>query len=226
MSMNRVALIVAGGSGLRFAAEQPKQFLELNGLPILMHTLYAFEKAGITEQILVLPETQIDHWQTLCNRHRFTLPHRIVVGGKNRFESVRNGLKLVPDHALVAIHDGVRPLISPELIRQTYQEAEKFGSAIAVVALKDSIRQKAPEGRSHSVDRAAYVLVQTPQTFISTQIKKAFEQAPDDRFTDDAGVYESLFPEIHLVEGDYRNIKITTPEDLLVAESLMGSGKV
>jgi 2-C-methyl-D-erythritol 4-phosphate cytidylyltransferase len=217
--MKSVALIVAGGSGTRMGATLPKQFLLLQGKPVLMHTLTRFNAAGC-ELILVLPESQISFWKSLCSEHGFSLPHIIISGGQTRFQSVKNGLAHITEDCIVAIHDGVRPCIDADTIDRTIEGAHKNGNAIAAVQLKDSIRYKTDED-NHSVDRSHYMLIQTPQTFRSALIQKAYEQPESSQFTDDASVLEQTGVAIHLVEGNYRNIKITTPEDMLVAEVLI-----
>lgn len=215
--MKSFALIVAGGSGTRMGAELPKQFLVLAGKPVLMHTLERFSQYGC-ELIVVLPESQLDFWKSLCTEYAFNLPHTVVVGGATRFHSVQNGLKQVPEGVLVAIHDGVRPCISREVIHRSFQMAGIRGNAVAVVRPKDSLRLVNDDEDNHSVNRDYYRQIQTPQTFQSSLIKEAYAQIPQSHFTDDAGVLETAGHAIHLFEGDYRNIKITTPEDLQVAE--------
>lgn len=220
--MNQYALIVAGGRGLRMGSELPKQFMELKGLPVLMHTIMAFQAIENISIILVLPEDQFIFWKQLCAKHNFSVPHQLVIGGHTRFESVRNGLQLITDlDAIVAIHDGVRPLISKEVIIESLKVAQIKGNAIAVVACKDSIRKQELTG-NHSVNRANYYLVQTPQTFNFGLIQNAYAKASHDNFTDDAGVLEEGGGEINMIAGSYRNIKITTPEDIIVAEALIG----
>ncbi len=220
--MNKYALVVAGGRGSRMGAEIPKQFLLLKGLPVLMHTLKAFRSIDDIHLILVLPEDQIMYWNQLCAKHNFSLPHQIVAGGETRFQSVKNGLQSISDsEALVAIHDGVRPLVSIDIIKESYKLAQQVGNALTIIPLKDSIRMQTDKG-SVSVNRSDYFLVQTPQTFRLSEIKTAYENAPElNTFTDDASVIEAIGAEIHLVQGDYKNIKITTPEDLLFAEALL-----
>lgn len=215
--MKRYALIVAGGSGTRMGATVPKQFLNLKGKPILMHTLHAFASARVDEIILVLPEAFLENWHSLCRSHQFIIPHKTVIGGNTRFASVQAGLRLVEDQALVAIHDGVRPVIQGPLIQNGFETALEHGSAIAALPLKDSIRVRTTEGHTESVNRADYFMVQTPQTFQSSLIKKAYDQQYAATFTDDAGVFETLKKEVTLIQGDYKNIKITTPEDLAIA---------
>ncbi len=218
--MQQYALIVAGGSGSRMGVELPKQFLLLAGKPVLMHTLEIFDQAQCSI-VLVLPQSQIAYWKQLCSEYHFTIPHEIIAGGATRFDSVKNGLTLVPENVLVAIHDGVRPCITQAVIGRTFDMAKNKGNAIAVVKPKDSIRVLDDED-NHNVNREYYRLIQTPQTFQSSLIKQAYAQVTQRHFTDDAGVLEASGHAIHLVEGDYRNLKITTPEDMLVAEVFFG----
>jgi 2-C-methyl-D-erythritol 4-phosphate cytidylyltransferase len=217
--MQKHALIVAGGSGTRMKSDLPKQFISLNGMPILMHTLKAFSFNDVTIT-LVLPEAQMSFWKELCQKHAFFLPHQLVPGGLTRFESVKNGLSQLPEMGLVAIHDGVRPIIAQEIIEASFTEALLKGNAIVSVPLKDSIREVSGNG-NRAVERANYRLIQTPQTFQLPLIKKAFETPYSDAFTDDASVLEHAGEEINLIEGDYHNIKVTTPEDLMIAESFL-----
>ena len=221
MIKQKIALIVAGGKGERMNANIPKQFLEIQGKPILMHTLEAFYRFDVTIQlILVLPSVQIEFWDGLCKKHAFTLPHQIIEGGNARFYSVKNGLDIITKPSLVAVHDGVRPLVSLETIARCFEAAEKFDAAIPVVDLVDSIRHITKTG-SQSVDRNLYKLVQTPQVFDSKLLKEAYEQDFSPLFTDDASVIEALGKPIHLVEGNRENIKITTEFDLRIAETLL-----
>ncbi|OEK06289.1 2-C-methyl-D-erythritol 4-phosphate cytidylyltransferase [Roseivirga misakiensis] len=218
--MQRYAIIVAGGSGKRMQSELPKQFLELAGKPILMHTLEAYYYEQ-TEIILVLPVKELTQWKSLCIQHNFDIPHRIVEGGTSRFRSVQNGLSAIENTTgLVAIHDGVRPLIKRSIISESYRIADEKGNAITAVAAKDSLREIGDWGNK-AVDRSKFQIIQTPQTFRIELIKKAFETKEQDTFTDDASVLENSGERIHLIEGDYSNIKITTPEDLRIAESLL-----
>jgi 2-C-methyl-D-erythritol 4-phosphate cytidylyltransferase len=219
--MQKYVVIVAGGSGTRMKREIPKQFIPVAGKPILMHTLDAFyQVSSQINIILVLPESQLLGWKSLCAQYNFTLPHITTTGGKTRFHSVKNGLAQITGQGLVAIHDGVRPLVTPKIILNSFAMAEKQGNAVTAVALKDSIRW-AKESENKVVNRNEYQLIQTPQTFRVSLIKKAFEQDYDPRFTDDATVLEATGAKINLIEGDYSNIKITTPEDLIVAGSLL-----
>lgn len=218
---SRFALIVAGGSGQRMVASIPKQFLLLKEKPVLMHTLQAFFNTGVNRIFLVLPLAHFDTWRNLCSEYDFNIPHELVEGGSTRFKSVSNGLRAIGNHvALVAIHDGVRPLVSQTLIERCFSEAAIHGNALAVVPSKDSLRMKKGE-ENLSVNRTDYVLVQTPQTFDLSKIQEAYLQPERDTFTDDASVFEASRGKIHLVEGEYSNLKITTPEDLKIAEALM-----
>jgi 2-C-methyl-D-erythritol 4-phosphate cytidylyltransferase len=219
--MNKIAIIVAGGKGERMNADVPKQFLEIQGKPILMHTLEAFMNFDASLQlILVLPAAQTDFWKTLCEAHDFNIPHQIVAGGQTRFHSVKNGLNAVNNSSLVAIHDGVRPLVSKDTIARCFDTAEKFGAAIPTMDSIESIRLVDANG-SKSVDRNAYKMVQTPQVFDAELIKKAYEQEFSVLFTDDASVVEAMGVTVHLVEGNRENIKITTEFDLIIAERLL-----
>lgn len=219
--MKRYAVIVAGGSGTRMGGDTPKQFLILGKQPLLMHTISQFAKAdNSVEIILVLPENQMAAWTSLCSEYQFEIKHKLVAGGKTRLDSVKNGLKLVEDDSIVAIHDGVRPLIPASIIEKSFQIAAKKGSAVAAVPLKDSIRKK--EGATTvSKNRNDYYLVQTPQTFKSSLIKSHYKLATGEIFTDDASVFESQGEQVTLIAGDYRNLKVTTPEDLVIAQALL-----
>lgn len=213
--MRKVALIVAGGKGARMNADIPKQFLLLNNLPILMHTLKQF--SHFEETILVLPQLQFDYWKELCSAHNFTQSHTLVAGGKTRFHSVRNGLNKIGEDAIIAIHDGARPLISKTLIGNLIAEAKNGVAVIPVISVKDSIREI--EGEiSVSIDRSNLYKVQTPQCFLSTDIQKAYAQEFSEMFTDDASVFESNGGKIKTILGEENNLKITTKEDLLIAE--------
>ena len=214
-------IIVAGGSGSRMGSIIPKQFLKLLGLPILMHTLKKFQQTVVGgEIILVLPEKEQSTWQSLCEKHQFDIPHQIVNGGETRFHSVQNALQKLNKKSIVAIHDGVRPLVSETVINNCIQSAEKFGAAIPALPMQDSLR-KISENGSQIAERNQFVLVQTPQCFQSEVILKAYQQEYNKSFTDDASVVEQLGHNIYLVEGNKENIKITTPEDLKMAEVLI-----
>lgn len=219
--MKKFALIVAGGMGSRMGNSLPKQFIDLLGEPILIHTIRVFHHfdAGM-KIIVVLPEDQKLRWKELCSQHRFAVPHQLAAGGENRFESVKNGLKAIDEEGIVFIHDGVRPLVSRETLVRCFETALKYGNAIPVLPVTESLRKQ--EGEINiSVDRSLYVSVQTPQTFRSGQILDAFTQNYDPAFTDDASVAEKSGYKINMVEGNRENIKITTPTDLIVAEAFL-----
>jgi 2-C-methyl-D-erythritol 4-phosphate cytidylyltransferase len=218
--MKLYALIVAGGSGRRMGTDIPKQFIEIAGKPILMHTIkrfYDFDKS--IEIITVLPEDQLLRWNELKEKHSFTIQHTIVRGGNARFFSVKNGLELVDPSSLVAIHDGVRPLVSNDTIRRCFETAEKLGNAIPVISPSDTLRMLTKDGNT-PVDRMLVKLIQTPQVFKTDLIKKAYLQEYLPEFTDDASVLEKTGEKINLVDGNRENIKITNPEDLIIAHSL------
>ncbi|GAL82861.1 2-C-methyl-D-erythritol 4-phosphate cytidylyltransferase [Sporocytophaga myxococcoides] len=221
-ALPKYAIIVAGGSGTRMNSEVPKQFILLNGLPILMHTVknFFFYDSKITI-ILVLPSSQISAWNHLCQEHHFNFPLEIVHGGNTRFQSVKNGLAHIKEErGLVAIHDGVRPLIRKNIIQNAFKSAEIYGSGIVAVNSKDSLRVL-KGNESEAVDRSLYKCIQTPQCFDLNLLKKAFDTEELPTFTDDATVFEHAGHKISLVEGGYENIKITTPEDLIIAEALL-----
>ena len=223
--MNKAAVLVAGGKGMRMGTSLPKQYLPLAGKPVLMHTLEKFFSADPSLLlILVLPKDDFEYWNSLGVSHVFVLPHQLVAGGESRFQSVKNGLMALPfQEGLVAIHDGVRPFVSEKVIQNSFELAAEKGSAIPVVALKDSLRKVETSGESSFQDRAHFRLVQTPQTFQLKPLLQAFAVEELAIFTDDATVYEHQGWEISLIEGNPENIKLTTPEDLAFAEYLVAS---
>ena len=218
--MYKYAIIVAGGTGSRMGGDVPKQFLPLKGKPVLWHTLKAFTDAYDDVQIiLVLPENFLEKGQQLIKEfplHRI----RITTGGETRFHSVKNGLRLVDTHSLVFVHDGVRCLVSPQLIRRCAESALEKDNAIPAIAATDTIRIETAEGNK-PIDRNRVRFIQTPQTFFSNVIKEAYEQPFNESFTDEASVVEKLGIKINLVEGEVNNIKITTPVDMLIAEKIL-----
>jgi 2-C-methyl-D-erythritol 4-phosphate cytidylyltransferase len=214
------AIIVAGGKGTRMGGATPKQFLSLAGKPLILHTIEAFTSySQDLEIILVLPDDQLDTWRSIAEKYAVGKSIQVVVGGETRFRSVRNGLQKIND-GLVAIHDGVRPLVSRDIIKNGFELAQRHGAAVACVPLKDSIRLLYP-GSSKSVDRSSFRLIQTPQVFSAPLIKAAYGSVEDKGITDDASVAERAGHAIHLYDGSYENIKITTPEDLMIADAFL-----
>ena len=214
-------VIVAGGKGLRMGSETPKQFLPINGKPVLMYTIERFHHYDAEMKIIVvLPQDQQAMWHKLCEKHAFNIEHQVANGGETRFESSKNGLAMIPDSddGLVGFHDGVRPFVSEETIKRCFDEAQKTCAAIPVLPVIDSLRQVDQNGNSKSVDRSAFRSVQTPQVFNIAMVKMAFVQPFQATFTDDATVMEQFGCKVSLVEGNSENIKITTPFDLKVAE--------
>jgi len=219
--MNLFAVIVAGGSGKRMGLGTPKQFLELSGRPVLMHTIERFKEYNSSIEIItVLPENQLRHWTELQKKYTFDVPHTLVKGGAHRYISVKHGLEFVQGPGLVAIHDGVRPLVRLETIKRCFEAAEKYGNAIPVVNPSDSLRFVEGENNRY-MNRLNVMQVQTPQVFDIDLIRRAYRQEYDTSFTDDATVVEKTGVKIHLVEGNRENVKITNPEDLLIAQTLM-----
>ena len=218
--MKKHIIIVAGGKGLRMGGDIPKQFLPVCGKPVLMRTLEAFHAYDSSIHIiLVLPVSQQAYWQELCQEYQFTLAHDIANGGDTRFHSVKNGLALVEGEGLVGVHDGVRPFVSQEVITRCYEEASLKKAVIPVIGVVETVRHLTDEG-SETVPRDQYKLVQTPQVFDVTLLRRAYQQEFTDMFTDDASVVEALGEKVYLVEGNRENIKLTTPFDLKLAEML------
>ena len=221
--MQLYVVIVAGGSGKRMGAGMPKQFLELEGRPVLMHTIERFKSFNETIEIItVLPEDQIRHWLYLQDQHKFIIPQTLVKGGTARFFSVRNGLQFVNTPGLVAIHDGVRPFVSIETIRKCFETAEAIGNAIPAVPVAESLRVISDDG-NHPINRLNVRQIQTPQVFNAELLIKAYKQDYRPEFTDDATVLESTGEKINLIEGNRENIKITNPEDLVISKALLNS---
>lgn len=225
--MEEYAIVVAGGSGTRMQSKTPKQFMLLAGTPILVHTLEAFKKySDQIRIILVLPEDAMPTWNEISDTYQVDFLEAVAVGGKTRFHSVKNGLaKITERNSLVAIHDGVRPLVRTEIISASFRLAEIHGCAIASTRLKESLRM-VDKDQTKSMDRARYRSIQTPQTFNTDLIIDAYEKADEGMdFTDDASVAEYCGHKISLFDGSYENIKITTREDILFAEALVEGKK-
>ncbi len=223
--MQTHVLIVAGGSGLRMGAALPKQFLLLDGIPVLMHTIRRFyETLPSASILLVLPKDHFSYWEELKNIHAFEIPHRVVAGGETRFHSVKNGLAHIQE-GIVGIHDGVRPLVSVETIIRSYDAAQEYGAAIPVISVNESLREVFSDGKNRALDRSTIRTVQTPQCFDVLRLKSAFEQEYKSDFTDDASVMEAAGHTICLVDGNEENIKITRPSDLILAEFFLKAVK-
>ena len=212
-------VIVAGGKGLRMGTDVPKQFLPLNGKPVLMRTIERFRHfSQALKIIVVLPKDQHDYWKQLCDEYNFDIEYSLAEGGSERFYSVRNGLSHVGNNAgIVAIHDGVRPFVSDDVIKRCFDTARTEGTAIPVIPVVETLRHV----NGMTVPRADYRLVQTPQTFDAKIIKEAYQQAFQDCFTDDASVVEKAGYKIVTVEGNRENIKITTPFDMMMGETIV-----
>lgn len=221
--MKRYVLIVAGGTGKRMGTATPKQFLLLAGKPLLMHTISSlYRLTGESPVTIVLPEEHVKSWEALVHQYSYAVPHSIVAGGEERFHSVKNGLDTLPDEGFVAIHDGVRPFVSPDTIDRLFREAEKSGAAIPVIAPPESVRMVTIRG-TLPVNREAIRLVQTPQVFRLGSIKNAYSLGYNPLFTDDATVAEQSGMVVSIVDGNRENIKITTPADMMYAEAVISS---
>lgn len=212
-------IITAGGIGKRLGSEIPKQFLMLKDKSVLMHTIEAFHQYDPqAELLLTLPADWLDYWRDLCKKFDFTIAHRVITGGAERFHSIKNALEYASGE-LIAVHDGVRPLIDSLTIDRVVQSAKKNRAAIPVIAVKESLRNVI-KGQSRAVTRSEYVSVQTPQIFEAKLLKKAYELVYHQGITDDASLVELLGVEIMLVDGNERNFKITSLEDLILAKNL------
>lgn len=214
-------IIVAGGKGLRMGGEIPKQFLPIGGKPVLMRTLERFREYSKDLQIiLVLPEAQQEYWHQLCQEYHFDVEYTLANGGETRFHSVQNGLAKVPDDAkgVVGVHDGVRPFVSVEVISNCFETARTKKAVIPVTPVVETLRHIPSQ---QNVLRSDYCLVQTPQCFDIQLLKSANHQPYSEAFTDDASVVEAFGHEVSMVEGNRENIKITTPFDLKIAETLI-----
>jgi 2-C-methyl-D-erythritol 4-phosphate cytidylyltransferase len=222
--MKKNAVIVAGGSGTRMGSNLPKQFMLLNDKPVLYYTIKVFLEAFTDlHLILVLPADHIDTGKKLIKTYFGKKNIRITSGGETRFQSVKNGLALIEEESIVFVHDGVRCLLTTDLIHRCYEMAFTTGSAVPVIPSKDSIRLLKEEN-SEAIDRNKVMLVQTPQTFHSKILLPAYQIDYKDKFTDEATVVEAYGIKVSLVEGEENNIKITRPVDLLIAEKIMNLG--
>ncbi len=214
-------IIVAGGAGKRMSLDIPKQFIEINGLPILMHTISRFYNVDTSFKIrVVIPETEFERWNQLCADKHFNIPVSLNPGGETRFHSVKNGLKGIEPDSIVGIHDGVRPFVDEEVIKRCYTLAEKFGAVIPAINVNESIRKLTASGSRH-VERSKYKLIQTPQVFNGQWIVEAYTLNYSPEFTDDASVAEAAGYKVHLTDGNRENIKITDAFDIEIAHSLI-----
>jgi len=221
MERKRYVVIVAAGSGTRMNSKLPKQFIEIAGKPLLRHTVERFLAMPVPpEIIIVMSDEYKDYWKAYCRRCDFLAKYTLPTGGFTRFHSVKNALEFVPDGALVAVHDGVRPFVTAEFLESLFAEAEKCGAVAPVVPLTESIREVTVDG-SVPADRSRFVSVQTPQVFHSEILKDAYRQSYDTSFTDDLTVVQKAGYPVRTVAGLRYNIKITTPEDLNLAEALL-----
>jgi 2-C-methyl-D-erythritol 4-phosphate cytidylyltransferase len=219
--MEQIAVIVAGGSGKRMNSEIPKQFLLLNGEPVLSMTIRAFYQYNPEMKfIIVLPPDQIEYWKTLCKTYKLNIDHTIAEGGRTRHHSVKNAMKEIRPGCLVAVHDGVRPLLSTSLIRSCFIKAGKMGNAVPAIELSESLRQLKKD-KNTSVNRSGYRLIQTPQVFNSDLLIEAFRQPYRKSFTDEASLVEAAGYMIHLVDGQRENIKLTTTLDMCIASAII-----
>lgn len=220
--MKYYAIIVGGGSGKRMQNAIAKQFLLLKNKPVLMHTLSAFHSSPFKPEIIVVLHPDLhQYWEELRLKYDFNIPHLLIRGGDERFHSVRNGLMAIKGEGIVAIHDAVRPLVSQKLITNTFEHAEENGNAICCIKPSDSVRRVKTTQQSKVINRDELVMIQTPQVFEISQLRKAYQQPYRAKFTDDASVVEKAGFAINLVEGERNNLKITYPEDLELANFLL-----
>ncbi|MEZ4937803.1 MAG: 2-C-methyl-D-erythritol 4-phosphate cytidylyltransferase [Crocinitomicaceae bacterium] len=220
-ALRKTIIITAAGEGKRMYSKLPKQFSNLNGKPILMHTIRRFYRIDPKfEIILTLPENHLQTWKELCLEHDFQIPHHTVNGGEERFHSVKNALNFSTGD-LIGVHDGVRPVISRKMVNHLYEEAAKKGAVVPVIEINQSLR-KIKGNSSESVDRSEYRIVQTPQVFKSDILNKAYKNSYQKDITDDATLVERVGHKVYMIPGDINNIKITFPRDMLLAEELLG----
>lgn len=219
--MNAV-IIVAGGVGQRMGSVLPKQFLLLNGLPIIINSIKPFiDFDPKIKVVIVLPSSHVNTWHTACKQYIFHVEHEVVVGGETRYQSVKNGLQAVNNSDLIAVHDSVRPLINNELIKNCFDLAIQKGNAIPCVEVSETVRETFLNGNKQ-LNRNNIKLIQTPQVFKTRILKKAYELPFSKEFTDDASIVEASGEKIYLLDGLKQNIKITTDIDLKIAECLFG----
>lgn len=219
--MKKYAIIVAGGTGSRMQGEVPKQFMLLNSKPVILYSIEAFHSFDpLIQIILVVHPDYLALWEQLTKEFKISIPFQVVMGGKTRFDSVKNGMKLIKEDGFVAVHDAARPVISAEFIRNLFSAASTFGSAIPAIPLYDTIREIVGD-TSHQADRTFLRAVQTPQVFKVSELQRAYTQPYQPNFTDDGSVMEAAGFSIHLTDGKQANIKITHLQDIAVADILI-----
>lgn len=227
--MNVIALIPAAGAGKRMGGDRNKQYIEIGGRPILVHTLEVFDRcSAVSEICLIVPDEDCEYACEIVDGLRSMKPVKVVSGGKERQDSVRNGLNSIYHCDIVMVHDGVRPLVTEDILDRAVEETVKWGATVVAVPAKDTIKS-VDEDRNviETLERKKLWQIQTPQTFRFDLLKEAFEKAYRDGFygTDDASLVERMGHKVHIVEGSYRNIKITTPEDMIIAKAMLTAGK-
>lgn len=219
--MRKVVVITASGSGVRMQNPIPKQFLIIKNKPVLFYTIEQFYKySPEIEIIITLNKDFVEYWSDLITEYKFTIKHRIVIGGRTRYQSVKNAVNTVNENCLIAVHDAVRPFVSVDTIANCYEIAEKYGNAVPYTKITDSIR-KIDNSENYTVDRENYVRIQTPQVFKSEILKNAYSLELGTIYTDDSSIVERLGEKINLVEGDIENFKITTAYDLKISELIV-----
>lgn len=227
LNTNKYIIILAGGIGSRLQNEVPKQFLLLDGRPIIMHTIDAFVNSGLDLQILlVINSAFMTYWRDLCVHYNYHPPLTLVEGGAERFYSVKNALMQIPGEGIVGIHDGVRPFVTKKVICNAFEVADRLGNAIPAVPATNTIRSIDKQGNSQALDRSKILIVQNPQVFNLKQIKQAYHQDYCPLFTDDAVVAETSGFRINTIDGDQKNIKITHPADIFIAHAINDFNKV
>lgn len=221
--MNLTVIITAGGIGKRMGGKLPKQFLLLNDKPVLQRTIEVFYLSNPQSQILVtLPQDWLEYWDNLCEKHGFVIPHKVIAGGVERYDSIKKALSLA-EGKIVLVHDGVRPLVSESVIERVIEKVESTNGVVPVVPLKSSIRKGTKE-ESKAVSRNLFWEVQTPQGFMREALIRAYEQLFTLEITDDASLLEKAGGKIQMVDGEDQNLKITTPFDLEIASKILEGG--
>ena len=222
--MKKAVIIVAAGSGSRMGGKLPKQYLQLQGRPLIIHTLERFQRFDPEiKLVVVLAPAHKELWEQMAASYEIAVGVTLAPGGPTRYDSVKSGLNLIDKETLTGIHDAVRPLVSQDTLIRCYDAALRKGSGIPVVEMDESVRMLDAEGGSVHMDRSSLKRVQTPQVFRSDRIKQAYQQAYKSTFTDDASVYETVYGAPTLVEGNRENIKLTTPADMQLAQVLIDS---